>query len=116
MPRMVLDAGDARDERGHPGDRPQFGLEPIRDWTLPKGGLHRGELLPRKLGFPTGSARCPQGRAAPRHPRPVPPHDALAADPEPPGDGAILFLADGKQPGGPEAPLFHGLEIPLCSY
>lgn len=115
MPRMVLDTGDARDERGHLGDRPQCGAEPARERALPQGDLDRDELLRRKLGSPAGSARRPQGRAAPRRPRSVPPHDALAADPEPPGDGAIPFLTGGKQPGGHEAALFHGLEIPSCS-
>ena len=116
MPRVILHAGQLRDDARDPGQRPEVRAEAMRVRALAQGGLDADHLLPRQPRLPAGAAGGPQRPAPALAPRAIPAHDALTADPQQPGDGSLRFPARGKQPRGPAATHFQSLEIPSwCS-
>ncbi len=116
MPRVILHAGQLLDDASDPGQRPEVRAEAMRVRALAQGGLDADHLLPRQPRLPAGAAGGPQRPASALAPRAIPAHDALAADPQHPGDGPLRVPTRGKQACGLLATNFESVEIPSwCS-
>jgi len=108
---VILHAGQVRDESRDARQRPQIRAKAVRPRALAQSRFDLGHLLgvqARLAPGPTGGA---QRRAPTLAPRLIPPHDALTTDAQPPGDGALRFLARGEEPRGVLPTNFQSVEI-----
>ena len=112
MSGVILHAGQVLDEARDAGQRPQIRAKAVRPRALPQGRFDLGHLLGTQSRFAPGPPSGAQRRAPALTPRLIPPHDALATDAQPPGDGAPRFLAGGEEPRGVLPTNFQSVEIP----
>ena len=112
MPGVILDAGQLLDEARDAGQRPEIRAKAVRPGALPQGRFDLGHLLGTQSRLAPGPPCGAQRRASTLAPRLIPPHDALATDAQPSGDGAVRLLADGEEPRGVSSTNFQSMEIP----
>lgn len=112
MARVIRHAGHALDHQGDAGQGPEPGAEAMRTGTLAQCRVDAGHLLRRQSRFAPRSPGGAQRLAAARAPRPMPPHHALAADPQAPRDRALRLATRGEQPRGLLPTNFQPVEIP----
>lgn len=79
MAGMVPHAGQALDDRSHPGQSPQIGPETVGARPLAEGPVHALQVLAVKLRLAPRSPGPAQGGDAALSPLSVPATDALAA-------------------------------------
>lgn len=115
MTRVILHAGDPLDQLGDPREGPEVGSESLRTGAPAQRRFDAGQLRGIQPRLPARAAHGPQGRASAPAPGAVPAHDALAADPQKPGDGTLRLVARGKQPCGLVATHFQAMKIPSWS-
>jgi len=112
MARVILHAGHALDHPGDPRQSPEPGTEPMRAGALAQGRVDAGQLRRRQARLAARAAGGAQRLAAARAPGPIPPHHALAADPQAPRDRAPRLATGGEQPCGLLPTNFQPVEIP----
>lgn len=84
----------------------------MRARSLAQGRFDASHLLRSQPRLAAGAAGGPQRRPPTLAPRAIPSHDALAADPQAPGDGTLRLSSRGKQPRGLVPTNFQSVEIP----
>ena len=112
MPGVILHAGQVLDESRDARQRPEIRAEAVRPRALPQGRFDLGHLLGTQSRLAPGPTDGAQRRASALAPRLIPPHDALATDAQPSGDGALRLLASGEEPRGVLPTNFQSVEIP----
>ncbi len=112
MRGVIVDAGQAFDHDGHPGQRPEGRGKPVGLGSLAEGGVHARQLPPIDLRLPSRSAGPTQGGAPAVTPGPIPPQDALATDAQSPRNGPLRVLPRGEEGGRALPTYFHSLEVP----
>jgi hypothetical protein len=109
---MIPDAGQALDQHRHAGQGPEGRAEAMGARALAQGEFDVAQLLRSQPGLAAGTPRAPQRGAAAGAPGVIPPHDALPADAESPGNRTLRLPACGKQPRRLMPTNFQSVEIP----
>lgn len=112
MRGVIMDAGQAFDHDGHPGQGPEGRGKPVGLGSLAEGGIHARQLPPIDLRFPSRTAGPTQGGSPAVTPGPEPPQDALATDAQSPRNGSLRLLPRGEEGGRVLPPHFQSLEVP----
>ena len=108
---MILHSGEALDDHGHAGERPEIRREAEGAGPLAQGGIDVRQGAGLEFGLAPHASGATQRRPATTAPRVEPPHDALATHAKPARDRALRVLAASEQPGGELPTYFHPMEI-----
>ena len=111
MAGMILHAGYALDDHGHPRQRQQRRRESERPGASAQGRLDSAQFSGTQPRLAAGASGPAQSGASVLPPRVVPPHDTLPADPEPTRNRSLRVLARCEQPCRLQPTIFQRLEI-----
>lgn len=115
MGRVIAHPGQAGDERGDAGQRPEGGQEPVSLGALAERRLDAPQLRAIQFRLAPGPTRSTQRGRAPASPRAHPPQHTLSTHSEPPGDGALRLLPRREQSGRLLPPYRQSVEVPSWS-
>jgi hypothetical protein len=111
MTRVIPHLRQALDHRGHSGQGPEVGSEPMGAGPSPQGGVHPGQLPPIQPRLAPQASGRPQASSALAAPHVIPPMGCLSADAQGVHHGR-LRLAAGKHAGRREPASLQRRNIP----
>ncbi len=111
MTRVIMNAGQSFDDRGHTRQGPEIRAVSVGPGALAQSPLDVSALGGAQLWLPSGSAGASQGNSPASLPLFVPSTNALPTHLKSPSNGSQDQLTRRKQPSGVSTPFLQGFEI-----